>query len=45
VQYLVENLEALQTELSADEIRELDKLYQLVKGDRYDQYSMASTLQ
>lgn len=43
--YLIENLEALKIELSADEMRELDKLYQLVKGDRYDQYSMASTLQ
>jgi len=43
--YLVENLDALKTELSHDEIRELDKLYALVKGNRYDDYSMADTLQ
>ena len=43
--YLIENVDALKVELSADEIRELDKLYQLVKGNRYDDYSMANTLQ
>jgi aryl-alcohol dehydrogenase-like predicted oxidoreductase len=42
--YLVENLGALEIELSTDEISELDKLYSLVKGNRYDDYSMANTL-
>lgn len=41
--YLIENLDALKIELSIDEINELDKLYALVKGNRYD--SMALTLQ
>lgn len=45
VNYLIENLDAVKTELSNDEISELDKLYGLVKGNRYDDYSMASTLQ
>jgi aryl-alcohol dehydrogenase-like predicted oxidoreductase len=45
VNYLVENLDALKIELSHDEIRKLDELYSLVKGNRYDDYSMASTLQ
>jgi len=43
--YLIENLDALIIELSNDEIRELDTLYRLVKGNRYDDYSMGSTLQ
>ncbi len=43
--YLIENLDALKIELSNDEINELDKLYGLVKGNRYDDYSMANTLQ
>lgn len=42
--YLVENLDALKIELSNDEISELDKLYGLVKGNRYDDYSMANIL-
>ncbi len=42
--YLIENIDALKIELSADEINELDKLYALVKGNRYDDYSMANTL-
>jgi aryl-alcohol dehydrogenase-like predicted oxidoreductase len=40
--YLVENLGALALELTSDEISELDKLYSLVKGNRYD--DMANTL-
>ncbi|MGD8781871.1 MAG: aldo/keto reductase [Ignavibacteria bacterium] len=43
--YLVENLDALKVELSGDEINELDKLYELVKGDRYNEGSMTLTLQ
>jgi aryl-alcohol dehydrogenase-like predicted oxidoreductase len=43
--YLIENLDALKIELSNAEINELDKLYGLVKGNRYDDYSMANTLQ
>lgn len=43
--YLTENLDALKIELSNDEISVLDKLYKLVKGNRYDDYSMANTLQ
>lgn len=43
--YLIENVEALKIELSNDELNELDKLYNLVKGNRYDDYSMAATLQ
>ncbi|MBP7644636.1 MAG: aldo/keto reductase, partial [Saprospiraceae bacterium] len=43
--YLIENLGALKIQLSNDEIGELDKLYELVKGNRYDDYSMANTLQ
>jgi aryl-alcohol dehydrogenase-like predicted oxidoreductase len=43
--YLIENIDALKIELSADEISELDKLYSYVKGNRYDDYSMAATLQ
>ncbi|OJJ14863.1 aldo/keto reductase [marine bacterium AO1-C] len=41
--YLLENVDALKIQLSADEISELDKLYGLVKGNRYD--NMALTLQ
>ncbi len=41
--YLIENVDALNIELSNDEIGELDKLYGLVKGNRYD--DMALTLQ
>lgn len=44
-QYLIENLDALKVELSSNDISELDKLYSLVKGNRYDDYSMANTLQ
>lgn len=40
--YLVENLGALTLELTSDEIRDLDKLYSLVKGNRYE--DMANTL-
>jgi len=43
--YLIENVEALNIELSADEISELDKLYSLVKGTRYSDGEMATTLQ
>lgn len=43
--YLMENIDALKIELSNNEISELDKLYGFVKGNRYDDYSMASTLQ
>jgi aryl-alcohol dehydrogenase-like predicted oxidoreductase len=43
--YLIENLDAMKIELRNDEINELDKLYGLVKGNRYDDYSMANTLQ
>lgn len=41
--YLIENVNALNIELTGDEIRELDSLYTLVRGNRYS--SMASTLQ
>lgn len=43
--YLIENIDALKIELNIDEISELDKLYSLVKGNRYDDYSMTTTLQ
>lgn len=43
--YLIENLDALKIELTDDELSELDKLYSLVKGNRYNDYSMANTLQ
>ena len=43
--YLIENLDALKIELSYDEISELDKLYGLVKGNRYTDNEMATTLQ
>jgi aryl-alcohol dehydrogenase-like predicted oxidoreductase len=43
--YLIENIDALKIALSNDEISDLDKLYSLVKGNRYDDYSMATTLQ
>jgi aryl-alcohol dehydrogenase-like predicted oxidoreductase len=42
--YLIENLDALKIQLSSDEISELDKLFILVKGNRYDDYSMTTTL-
>jgi aryl-alcohol dehydrogenase-like predicted oxidoreductase len=42
--YLIENLGALDIELSSEEIHELDDLYSLVKGNRYDDYSMSNTL-
>jgi len=38
--YLIENLDALKIELTNDEIRELDKLYAFVKGNRYDDMSL-----
>jgi aryl-alcohol dehydrogenase-like predicted oxidoreductase len=41
--YLVENLGALDIKLSEDEMRDLDRLYALVKGNRYD--DMGGTLQ
>lgn len=43
--YLIENIDALKVELSAEEIQHLDELYQLVRGNRYDDYSMSNTLQ
>lgn len=43
--YLIENVEAIKIELTQEEISELDKLYSLVKGNRYDDYSMSTTLQ
>jgi aryl-alcohol dehydrogenase-like predicted oxidoreductase len=43
--YLIENVGALKIKLSNYEISELDKLYSLVKGNRYDDYSMTTTLQ
>jgi aryl-alcohol dehydrogenase-like predicted oxidoreductase len=43
--YLIENIDALKIALSKDEISDLDKLYSLVKGNRYDDYSMTTTLQ
>ncbi len=43
--YLIENVDALKINLSDYEISELDKLYGLVKGNRYDDRSMANTLQ
>jgi aryl-alcohol dehydrogenase-like predicted oxidoreductase len=43
--YLIENIEALKIDLTRDEIAELDTLYGMVKGTRYDEYSMANTLQ
>ena len=43
--YLVENLDALKITLSDQEIDELDQLYRLVKGNRYDDGSMSMTLQ
>jgi len=42
--YLAENLGALEIELTAGEISDLDKLYSLVKGNRYDDNSMRNTL-
>jgi len=42
--YLIENLDALKINLTVDEVNELDKLYGFVKGNRYDDYSMANTL-
>jgi aryl-alcohol dehydrogenase-like predicted oxidoreductase len=44
-QYLIENVDSLKIELNNNEINELDKLYSLVKGTRYDEYSMKNTLQ
>lgn len=41
--YLLENVDALKIKLSNDEVNELDKLYGLVKGNRYG--NMALTLQ
>jgi len=38
--YLIENLEALNIELSHNEIYELDQLYRLVKGSRYSDMSL-----
>lgn len=38
--YLMENVDALKIELTHDEIIELDKLYSLVKGNRYDDMSL-----
>ena len=43
--YLIENIGALKIKLTLDEISELDKLYSLVKGNRYDDYSMATIFQ
>jgi aryl-alcohol dehydrogenase-like predicted oxidoreductase len=43
--YIIENLEALNIQLTPEEMNELDKLYALVKGTRYDEYSMGNTLQ
>jgi aryl-alcohol dehydrogenase-like predicted oxidoreductase len=43
--YLKENVEAINIELTREEISDLDKLYSLVKGNRYDDYSMSTTLQ
>ncbi|HPS62671.1 MAG TPA: aldo/keto reductase [Bacteroidales bacterium] len=42
--YLVENIGALSVRLSGDEITALDQLSSLVRGNRYDDYSMANTL-
>lgn len=42
--YLIENLDALKIALSADEMAELDSLYGFVRGNRYNDYSMAATL-
>ncbi len=42
--YLIENLDALKIELAGDEMNELDSLYAFVRGNRYNDYSMASTL-
>jgi aryl-alcohol dehydrogenase-like predicted oxidoreductase len=44
-EYLIENIDSLNIELTNDEISELDKLYSHVKGKRYDDKSMATTLQ
>lgn len=43
--YLTENIDAVKIKSSIDEIGELDKLYSLVKDNRYDDSSMATTLQ
>lgn len=43
--YLIENIGALEIELNSSEIGELDKLYSFVKGNRYDDNSMRTTLQ
>lgn len=43
--YLIENIEAVNINLSIEEIMQLDDLYQLVKGTRYDENSMKHTLQ
>lgn len=43
--YLIENIGALKIKLTLDEISELDKLYSFVKGNRYDDYSMATIFQ
>jgi len=42
--YLIENLDALKIALSVDEMAELDGLYGFVRGNRYNDYSMAATL-
>ncbi len=43
--YLLENVEAANVSLSNDEMQELDKLSDLVKGTRYAKESMTLTLQ
>ena len=43
--YLIENIEAVNVSLTEDEMNELNKLSDLVAGDRYDEAGMTLTLQ
>lgn len=43
--YLIENLEAMQVKISQDEMAELNRLSDMVSGDRYDANGMSLTLQ
>ena len=43
--YLLENVEAVNIKISEEEMKELNKLSDLVAGDRYPEYAMALTLQ
>ncbi|OGU35034.1 MAG: aldo/keto reductase [Ignavibacteria bacterium GWB2_35_6b] len=43
--YLLENIEAVNISITNDELKELNKLSDIVAGERYPEYSMALTLQ